>query len=161
MLAVRIVLLIGAVAAIQCGCSQYRDPSIVLSGSKLADASDEALALKFTLDLSNPNTEPLKLIAFHYDVTVDGKRVYSGQRAAEATLASISGRQIDIPAVVRFRDMGWNPQSMPQTAQYSVTGELEYVTPGEIAQVLFDTGVRTPSKSFTGAGEVVLKKPPA
>jgi hypothetical protein len=144
------------------GCSNYRDPSIALGGSKVADVSDEALALKFSLDLKNPNNEPLKLLQFKYDVNIDGKRVYSGMRSAEATLASSSARQLEIPAVVRFADLGWNPgnpQSMPPHAQYSVSGTLEYITPGDIAQLLLDTGVRKPSVSFSGAGEVALSQP--
>ena len=143
------------------GCSGYRDPSIALSESKLADVSDEAVALKFTLDLHNPNTEPLKLLQFKYDVDIDGKRVYSGTRAAEATLASASARRIDIPAIVRLGDVGWNRQALPAHVQYSVSGRLEYVTPGDIAQMLLDTGVRKPKVSFFGAGEVALTPPVA
>src|SRR5262245_34346507 len=115
------------------GCSNYVDPSIALSGSKVADVSDEALAVRFMLDLKNPNNEPLKLLHFKYDVNVDGKRVFSGMRAAEATLASASARQIEIPAVIRLAEVGWNPQDLPPHAQFSVNGTLEYVTPGDIA----------------------------
>lgn len=138
------------------GCSGYRDPSIVLSDARVLESTDEALTLRFTMDLTNPNDDPLKLVQFEYDLMVDGVKVYSGMRAAEATLASNSERQMHIPAVVLLDDLGWTPTALPPAAGYSIRGSVEYVTPGEIAQILFDTGVRTPQANFRGAGEVAL-----
>jgi hypothetical protein len=41
-------------------------------------------------------------------------------------------------------------------ARFEIEGKLSYTTPGSIAQVLFDTGVRRPSVHFRQEGEVDL-----
>jgi len=140
------------------GCSPYRDPAIAINSAKLADKSDEALALQFTLDLNNPNSDPLKLSQFEYDVSINGVKAYSGLRSAQATLASSTQRQLQIPAIIRYDTMGWTPgSSLPPSVRFDVVGRLQYLTPGDIAQVLFDTGVRRPKAHFSGSGEVDLK----
>lgn len=139
------------------GCSRYRDPSIALGSATLADKTDEAVALRLVLDLHNPNNDPLKLSQFEYDVTINGVKAYTGIRSAQATLASSSQRQLQIPAVIRYDTMGWTPGTMPPSIRFAVEGQLQYITPGEIAQILFDTGVRRPKAHFTGSGEVDLK----
>jgi hypothetical protein len=60
---------------------------------------------------------------------------------------------------VRLAELGWDPHTLPPHAQYSVNGTLEYVTPGDIAQILLDTGVRKPKVTFGGAGELALASP--
>jgi LEA14-like dessication related protein len=138
------------------GCSGYQDPSIQPAGAAMVEKTDEALTLRLAVDLDNPNNEPLKLLEFEYDVQVNGVRVHKGVRAAETTLAANGHKQVQIPAVVRYDTMQWTREGVPASAKYAVRGELRYITPGEIAQVFFDTGVRKPSASFAWTGEVPL-----
>ena len=42
--------------------------------------------------------------------------------------------------------------------RYTLTGQVYYVTPGQLAEVLFDAGVRTPSESFSFEGEIDFSK---
>lgn len=138
------------------GCAGHRDPALVVSDAALAETSDEALGLRFWLDLQNPNDEPLKLLRFEYDVKVNGRTVYSGARDAQATLAANGTRRLAVPAVVRFDQMDWNAAARPHRADYSISGSVQYVAPGEIAEILFDLGVRKPRAGFKGAGELDL-----
>jgi len=139
------------------GCSGYKDPSIRPAGATMVEKTDEAITLQLAVDLANPNNEPLKLLEFEYDVHVNGVRVHQGLRAAETTLAANGHKQVQIPAVVRYDTVQWMPDGIPVSATYAVRGQLRYVTPGEIAQVFFDTGVRKPSASFGWTGEVPLR----
>ena len=140
------------------GCASYHDPVIVVTGAKLTETSDEALALRFGLDLHNPNDEALSLLEFKYDLAIDGKPVYHGSRAGETVLAIRGDKHVEIPGVIRFDKTGWTPGSIPASANYSLKGRLQYITPGKIVQILFDTGVRKPSAPFSGSGEVELSQ---
>jgi len=122
------------------------------------ETSREAMTLHIAADLSNPNDEPLKLLSFSYQVKMDGLKVYQGERAAEATLAANEQRQVIIPAVIRFADAGGSVAAPPANIIYSISGSLQYITPGEIAQILFDSGVRKPKAGFQG--NVLLDIPP-
>ena len=86
-----------------------------------------------------------------------GKKVYSGIRAAQVTIAADGQRQLTIPAVLRFDRLGWSPQQLPPSASFVLSGKLEYATPGEIEQILFETGVHRPKAGFSETGELRLK----
>ena len=43
---------------------------------------------------------------------------------------------------------------MPESFTYRLGGTLEYVTPGEIAEILLDTGLRRPKVIFAATGSV-------
>jgi LEA14-like dessication related protein len=143
-------------AVIGGGCSIYRDPALNVGQPAVHETTEQALTLRFPIDLQNPNEEPLKLLQLEYDVRVDGRTVYSGIRDAQATVASHGTRQVEIPAVVRYDDLNWTAANVPAQARYSISGKLQYVTPGEIAQILFDTGVRKPRAGFRAQGDVDL-----
>ena len=138
------------------GCAAYHDPAISVTGAKLVETTDEALAVRFGLDLHNPNDESLTLLEFNYELKIDGRQVYSGTRAGETVLAIRGDKHVEIPGVVRFDRTGWSAGAIPPTARYEIKGRLTYITPGKIVQILFDTGVRKPRAPFAGSGEVEL-----
>ena len=63
------------------GCAGFSDPSISVTGVMLTEATDDALALSFVMDLANPNTAAVPLYEFRYTLAIDGKEVYAGRRA--------------------------------------------------------------------------------
>ncbi len=138
------------------GCSSYQSPHIQTLDATLIDRSDEALAIQIELNLENPNDEPLELRVFDYVVHVNDRRAYAGKRAAQATLSARGGKTLTIPAVVRFDEQHWDAADPPAQLSWSVRGTLLYVTPGEIAEILLDTGVRKPMATFSGSGNVVV-----
>lgn len=125
---------------------------MTLTGASLGETSDAAATINLALRLQNPNNDPLELLEFDYRVDVDGKRVYSGKRAAQMTLARLATRDVVLPAVVPFDVVGggWGAGAAPPSANVRVQGTLRYIAPGAIEQTLFDTGVRRPSASFSG-----------
>jgi len=139
------------------GCAAYHHPVITVTGAKLAETSDEALALRFGLDLHNPNNEALTLVEFTYELSIDGRNVYHGSRAGETVLAIHGDKHVEIPGVVRFDRAGWHKGAIPAAATFALDGRLTYITPGKIVQILFDTGVRKPKAPFAGTGQVELR----
>jgi len=150
-------LVLLAITLASAGCSSYRKPTIVVGDALITETSAEAIRLDVGLDLANSNAVPLELIEFKYTAIVDGRRAFTGRRSAQATLAPESSTQVTIPIIIRLDRMEWT--RLPPTARWSVSGRLLYVQPGEIAEILLDTGVRRPKVSFSGRGEVRLADP--
>ena len=142
------------------GCSAYRAPSVSVVESAVTDRTDEAIQLQFDLRLENPNDEPIELEEFRYAVNIDGRPVYEGRRAAQATLSRNGSATLQVPAVIRYDHVDWAPDSPPANAAYRLSGRLLYVTPGELAQTLLDLGVRRPKVGFNARGEVDLSQSP-
>ncbi len=138
------------------GCSGYRAPTIVVGDALLVERTNEGIRLDIPLDLTNPNDESLELLRFTYEASIDGRDVYDGKRAAEATLASGASKRVILPVVVRFDRAGFSPAEAPRDSAWSIRGNLHYVTPGQIAEILLDTGVRKPQTGFSGDGRVEL-----
>ncbi len=140
------------VTVLLAGCSAYRTPQIEVLGAALAERSDEAEVWRIELSLTNPNSEPFELREFDYRFSVDGQSVYLGRRAAEATLSARSEKRLQIPAVVRFDRCAAAGEGSLTGRSWQIDGSLLYVTPGEIAEMLLDTGARKPRVGFSGSG---------
>jgi hypothetical protein len=143
--------------ALLVGCSAYAPPRLVVVGTRVASSSPDGIVLEFTFEATNTNEVELPLREARYKVSLDGKEVFSGVRSPEATLRRLGSQQIVIPAAVALSEGRPHPTGI---ARYRVAGELGYTTPGEIAQVLFDTGVRRPVVSFSHDGQIELGAAP-
>ena len=128
------------------GCSGHRAPGVNFVDARAVERSDEATRVEFTLELTNANDEPVPLDRFEYRLDVDGATVFESQRSAEATLRRLGAQTMALPAIVPHEAIGGTP-SGPR--QVTVAGKLSYIAPGELAEALFDTGVRVPSVSFS------------
>jgi hypothetical protein len=120
----------------------------------LTERTDEAIRFDIGLNLANPNDEPLQLIEFVYTVKVDGREVYRGRRDAGATLAAFASKQLVLPAIVPFERAGW--AAVPPAADWSIGGDLVYLEPERLSEILLDTGFWEPRAGFNGSGKVRL-----
>lgn len=139
------------------GCSGFRAPTITINDVFVADATEEALALQFVMDLSNPNRAAVPLHEFVYTLAIDGKEVYAGRRTGGVTLSAQGSRQLLLPAVIPYSAVGWTADTLPAGVTYTLTGQLQYNAPNRLAQILFDSGVRRPKVSFGKRGELQLR----
>lgn len=153
------VFLIGFLAFLT-GCSTYKPPSIQLVQVSLAERSPEAAAFHFMLEIQNDNSEPIELREFRYRLDLNGQEIFTGRREVGTTLLAQSTKRIALPGVVRFEAAGWTAQAFPQVVNYRLSGTLLYVTPGELAEILLDTGVRRPEVHFVSTGNLELGQPP-
>ncbi|MEM9166525.1 MAG: LEA type 2 family protein [Planctomycetota bacterium] len=146
-----IVLAMTCLCALQ-GCSRYADPSVAVERITLTDRSAEAAVLDIELAATNTNEVALPLRTVEYTLRLDGDVVFRGTRSAEATLRRVGTQPIVLPAAIRL-DRHPAPAS---GMRYRLTGRMKYVTPGEIAQRLFDAGVRRPTVRFAQEGVLEL-----
>jgi LEA14-like dessication related protein len=141
------------------GCSGYRVPAITVTEIALAEVTEDAIAVAFALDIRNPNDEALQLHEFRYTLAVDGKQVYAGRRAPDATLSAEATQQITLPAVIPFHRLGWTAEERPPQVRYSLSGRMVYIVPSTIAKILFDSGARRPKASFSKRGQLAFAPP--
>ena len=133
------------------GCSSFDAPTANVAGVSVVDMTGEAMTLSFDLVLTNPNDEPLELYDLHYTLAVDGSKVYTGRRSAQATLAARSSRTVKVPAVARFDK---SPAIAQAAFEFELDGRLGYLTPDRISRVLRDLHVRRPNVRFGADGQV-------
>ena len=151
-----IVLFALTIAAFGTGCESDSSPALSVSKAEPTERTPDGCAMLFTIDARNDNEEPLPLRTVEYRVDLNGREVFSGTRSAEATLRRLGTQQIRLPAVVVLTP---ETQSLAAgTAHYRLTGSMYYVTPGRLAETLFDSGVHTPSVGFTFEGEIDLSR---
>ena len=143
------------VLAMAGGCNVAQSPRIEVASATLTSSTDQAASIDIALVLSNPNDEPLPLIQFDYAVSLDGKTVFEGRRAALATLSKGDERTLTVPAVVVYENTAWRAET-GTPPKVRVSGTLQYRVSGTIAELLFDFGVRKPKAHF--AGERVLAR---
>lgn len=150
----RPVLLVLSLAALA-GCQSYSSPAITVLSSEPTERTSDGVAMRFTLEATNTNEVALPLRDVEYSVELNGQHVFTGTRSAEATLRRLGTQQFFLPAVILTSQQ----PTPPGPAHYRISGTLTYVTPGQIAEILFDSGVRVPSVSFSGEGELNLAAP--
>lgn len=150
---IRLVLV--APLALLAACTSYRAPAFTVVDVRQTERTAQGVAMLFTLDAKNDNDVGLPLRDVTYTVELGGKRVFSGTRSGESTLRRLGTQQVTLPAVVNLA----SSDSPPVTGRvpYRISGSVTYITPGQIAEILFDTGVRVPTAGFSGNGEVELQ----
>jgi len=134
-----------SVAACLCGCDTTRAPGIAITEARVIEQRPEAALVHLTLELTNSNAEPLPLVEFRYQAELDGQRVFESRRAAQATLRRLGTQTLLLPIVIPADRIGGAPSG---SALLTVSGRLLYIAPGQLGEVLFDTGVRVPKVSF-------------
>lgn len=130
------------------GCF-HKSPQLSVLGADVTDASDAGVVLTFELEAANYNTFELPLREVRYTVFLDGQRVFKGVRSPESTLRRRGTQLVRLPAAI--------PSSMTiptGDVDYRIDGRITYVTPGPLADVLFDAGVIEPTERFTKTGEI-------
>lgn len=132
------------------GCAVLRPPAVEVLGAELTERTDEATRLEIHVRLRNPNDEALEILQYDYRVEVDGAPDYLGRRAGMTTMGPGSTTEAMLPAVIVGRTTGnvggW------RVGGWRVGGTVQYLTPGALADILFDTGVRRPKARFSGRG---------
>ncbi|HMN40621.1 MAG TPA: LEA type 2 family protein [Phycisphaerales bacterium] len=152
----RIACSIGLAAGGFCavGCESYSAPVLSVAKAAPTERTQDGAAMLFTLDARNDNDDPLPLREVEYRVDLNGREVFHGSRSAEATLRRLGIQQLSLPAAVPITPDTAGVVNGP--VRYRLSGSMYYITPGRLAETLFDAGVRKPSVSFDFEGEIDL-----
>lgn len=133
-------------AALAGGCAVQR-PTAEVTGVRVGDATDEGSRVVVTVALHNRSDTPLPIRETRYTLQVDGEE-FAFTDVAPATIPASGTQTLRLPAAVRI------PASAIDGRTYEVSGQATYVPPGEIRDLLTDSGVPLPSVSFSGSGRL-------
>jgi len=145
------VVVCAAAVALMGGCWGVREPSFRVAGVGITEETERATVLTFRVTGENTNSEELPLREVRYALDLDGRRVFSGTRSAEATLQRFGTQTIDLPATVLASNGG---DALSGEVPYTLSGEVVYELPGTIAEVLFDARIRRPTAGFSQSGRL-------
>jgi hypothetical protein len=138
------------------GCSGFRPPTSTLREVAITERGNGGTTLQFTFELRNPNNEPMELRDLSYRVSLQGTEVYRGRRATLTTLPAEGMRTVRVPAVVLSETLDLAAIAPSTDVQYAFSGSLIYIAPGEIAEILLDSGVRKPTTRIRESGQMNL-----
>lgn len=161
MVARRLTMLaaLASAAALLVGCRGFAPPVVRVVDARVVEQTDRGIAVDFVLEGTNRNSEEIPLQIVRYSLAIDGDRVFTGERMAEATLRRFGTQTFVLPVAATWDDLpseGRPVADAPRTRRYRLAGTLQYIAPGALAEVFFDTGVRRPSVRFAAEGELVV-----
>lgn len=154
-------LALAAAAVALTGCSSGPGPAFRVVSITETARSDEAVVLDFAIEAENRTDEPLPLQRVSYGVTLDGVRVFEGQRAARATAPRFGTQVVELPVVVPADLLPLERFDSDTPLPYVLEGTVEYQTPGRFAEFLFDLNLRRPKAGLRETGVLELGPPPA
>jgi len=138
------------------GCQFDTPPGINVTGARwfaVGDSEPPHVQLLVDLELENTQEQSIQLEEFEYTFRVKkpegGRDSWSGVWLPLRTIPAETTVTLSIPAVIP------KPEA---PLEWEVRGDLTYKAPGRWAQILFDTGIRTPSTSFRGTGQTANPK---
>lgn len=140
------------------GCSSSAPPTIRVTDARIVEQTSEGVSMVFVLEGTNTNTEEIPLQRVLYSLVIDGQRVFRGERMAEATLRRRGSQTFFLPVSARWEDLPGpaRAEGDERVIGYELRGSLQYIAPGALAEVFFDTGMRRPTLHFSIPGEIVV-----
>ena len=150
------LLLVTAVLIPASGCVS-RDLTFELENVQQASVSEDGVVLQFELEGINASPDELPLGLVRYELILDGQLVFTGERVAEASVPAFGRQPFEIPVAVSRDDFDITRfDRTTEAIPYQLTGSAEYLVPGQLAEVLFDTGLRRTKApiSLEGAFEI-------
>lgn len=138
------------------GCSSHAAPRFEVLGVSERERTAEAVVLDFTIGATNRNEDPLPLDRATYELSLDGQRVFTGQRLARVTIPQFGEQRLVLPVVVPAALISPERFDAGGDLRYVLSGEIEYETPGRLAEFLFDINLRRPSTAINLRGVLEL-----
>ena len=151
-----LLTILGCLAGALPGCSSHVAPRFEVLGVSERERSAEAVVLDFTITAENRNNEPLPMDRATYSLTLDGQKVFEGQRLARVTIPQFGEQHLMLPVVVPAALIPLDRFDTGGDMQYRLRGEIEYQTPGRFAEFLFDENLRRPSTGLNLSGVLEL-----
>lgn len=148
-------------AALLTGCTFIKSPEFGLVGVEQTERTGDAAVLLFHLEATNDNKRELPLRRARYWLTLDGEEVFRGERTAEATVREFGTQPFDLPVVVRADRFDLSRLDASGALPFELSGKVEYLTPGRLADVLFDQGLHRPKAKISVRGMLEVGPEPA
>jgi LEA14-like dessication related protein len=130
------------------GCASVTPPTAEVTNIRATDTSPDGTRFVVTVLLTNPNEEALPLRSVHYSLGVQGLGDYTGSDLPNRTLPSHGVQTVEFPAAIPGN------QGEVKGRPVKVTAEIKYQPPGEIRQLMLESGIPLPTVSVEKTGRV-------
>lgn len=135
-------------AALCAGC--VAPPEISVTAANLVEVGEDASEFSIEMSLENTSEVPIKLDMWDYRFTI-GSNSYSGRWSAALTIPPTQKVIATIPAVLP------NSTGIAAESSWRVGGDVTFLAPSRLAEVLFELGLNRPTASFSGSGTAIGK----
>lgn len=146
--------LICVIASLLGACQSHPAPRFDVADVAITEQTAEGMVVTFLVRAENRGDEALPLRTVRYALSVNGRQAFSGQRNAEATVRRQGSQEFRLPVALTLGERGDLPAAPTGQVPYALSGTVEYELPGSIAEVLFDSGIRRPTASFSETGQL-------
>lgn len=126
------------------GCG-LTPPTADVTEARVDAATPEGSRVVFTVTLQNANDVPLPIRRTNYTVTL-GTQSFEFTDLAAATIPANGAQVVVIPAAFAVPEAGLSG------AAYELRGHVTYEPPGEVRDLLTDSGVPLPRVGFVERG---------
>ena len=124
-------------------------PEAVVESARVVDQTDAGFRAEIVVRLINPNDVALRVERASVAFRLDGLKPYEARMEPTVALPP-SGEQLwTVPVALAKPTPGWAPAGR----RYRFDAELRFVPPGELREILTDSGVPLPWVEVSGAGE--------
>lgn len=131
------------------GCSKALAPTFSAVGVRETSHDGDRSVIEFLIEVKNPNKEPIPLRQVHYTIALDGQEVFAGVRSPETTLHTYSTHVFELPAVLELDQFAGSGE-----VGYTIMGTVQYLPPGQLAEVLFDAQMKVPEAVLNLSGTI-------
>ena len=144
----RLMLPLLGFALVMVGCTGVQQPRVDVRSPQLLQTTQDGGRMSVTLELTNPNAEPLSLPRAFYALSVEGLGTYRFEGKPNAALPPRGSQQVSFAGAIAAAPAEW------QGRRYRVNGRIEFEPPGQIREMLTESGVPLPSITFEQEGEL-------
>lgn len=135
-------------AVVLCGCRAGQSPRFELVSARTIETTNEGVLVELSVLGENPTDQVVLLREARYAVEVEGAGTFRSARSPEVTLPRYGRVTMTLPVALKGSGLDVSGK------QVSLRGQVLYLEPGALAEVLFDARLRRPSVSVQGSAVV-------
>lgn len=135
------------------GCFGVVSPVLTVVEIRPESVTPEGRRFVVVVDAENRSESALPLKDATYSLSIDGKKVFEGQRSPESTLRKFSTQRLLFPVAIPS-----SANIATGNAEFRVSGSVVYLPPGKFNEILYDYNILRPTTGFGGGKKVDLKQ---
>jgi len=146
------VVALGAMSMMIGGCFTAPTPDLRIVSAKIVERTDAGAVIDVTIEGANRTAKDMKLRSIRYRMSLDGKRVFEGERTPQATFPALGVQSFSVPIATSITALPTG-----ENAAYTFGATLMYLVPGPLAEAMYDLNVRKPTVKMTATGHLDLR----
>lgn len=126
-------------------CQGDAPPRFELVAARAVQTTDRGMLIELDLTGENPSDREIRLREARYSVQIDGANVFRSARSPEVALGPYGRVTMTLPVAIQQAE--WTGVS----PVVGIRGQMLYLDPGPLAEVLYDARLRRPTAPLRGS----------